>query len=515
MNLTQEKNVSIRRPNTFFYNSVYSFGTTSFDSSTLPDYYSKEVFDKQSDNRNTVMYSKQDINENSLTEPWLIYRPNDYYIFPAAHGELRALKGIENNQVLGLFDNRSLIFNAVDFYVNGIDQSNSELGTGGVFSKRPRTFADTDLGYIGSQNNTILSNEFGHFIVDAKRGQIFNIKPNGQNVEEISRYSGGKPNGMDVWFKEHLPFKIIKEFPEMIDYLDNNYNGLGISMGWDSKFRRVFVTKKDYISNIPLTFENGIFTDLDTNTYTIQEAITSGVLKDVSWTLSYKPEKGAWESYMDFKPNYYIDHTDYFQSGVNQTSDNSEFGLWSHLLTNKSYQVFYGKFYPWILEYPTKNQYIDKKLQGISLWSESKRYHNEYDFAADDRVTFNKAVIFSDRENSHNLNLIPNNGTLSQLSEYPKTNLDSQDILITQENGKWTFNHFYNRVKSNRNNVTLFSYDDNQIEKTVNLQAVSFYTKNVLESLSSDVFLVRLIQDKTSQYDQELKFTVQKEEINN
>ena len=515
MNLTQEKNVSIRRPNTFFYNSVYSFGATSFNNVTLPDYYSKEVFDKQSDNKNTVMYSKQDINENSLTEPWLVYRPNDYYIFPAAHGELRSLKGIENNQVLGLFDNRSLIFNAVDFYVNGIDQSNAELGTGGVFSKRPRTFADTDLGYIGSQNSTILSNEFGHFIVDAKRGQIFNIKPNGQDVEEISRYSGGKPNGMDVWFKEHLPFKIIKEFPDMVDYLDNSFNGLGITMGWDSKFRRVFITKKDYISNEELQFSDGVFTDSRLNTYSIQEAVSSGVLKEVSWTVSYKPEKGAWESYMDFKPNYYIGHTDYFQSGVNQTSDTTEFGLWSHLLTNRSKRVFYGKKYPWIVEYPTKNQYVNKKLQGVSLWTEAKRYHNEYDYSADDRITFNKVTIFSDRENSGPLNLIPNNGTLRQLSTYPITTSTEQDILITQDNGKWTFNHIYNRVKSNRNNVPVFLWDENQINKTINPQAISFYTKNVLENLSSDVFLIRVEQNGSTNYDLELKFTVQKEEIDN
>ena len=515
MSLTQEKNVSIRRPNTFFYNGIYSFDSTSFNSTTLPDYYSKDVFDKQSDNRNTVMYSKQDINENSLTEPWLVYRPNDYFIFPAVNGELQRMKGIEEEQVLASFENKLAIYNALDVRVDGITTNNAELGTGSIFRNRPRTFSDTDLGYIGSQSSAVLSCEFGHYVVDAKRGQVFNIKPAGGGYEEISRYSGGKPNGMDVWFKEHLPFKIIKEFPDMVNYLDNPYNGFGIVMGWDSKFRRVFITKKDYISAVPLTFENGIFTDNDTNTYTIQEAISAGVLKDVSWTVSYKPEKGAWESYMDFKPNYYIAHTDYFQSGINQSSDITEFGIWSHLLTNKSFRVFYGKKYDWIVEYPTKNQYVNKKLEGVSLWTEAKRYHSSYDYSADDRITFNKVCIFSDRENSGYLNLIPNDGTLKQLSKYPVTRPTEQDILITQNNGKWSFNHIFNRVKSNRNNVPTFLWDENQINKIVNPQAVSFYSKSVLENLSSDVFLIRLEQNGSTSYDLELKFTVQREEIDN
>jgi len=397
--------------------------------------------------------------------------------------------------------------------VDGVTESNRDLGTGGIFARRPRTFNNTDLGYLGTQSSTILSCEYGHFIVDTSRGQIFRINPNGNQVEEISKYSNGKPNGMDIWFKEHLPFKILEDFPELYPYIDNPYNGIGITMGWDSKFKRVFITKKDYKATEGTIYnEDGTFTKNMTQ-YTLQEAIQKGVLQDVSWTLSYKTEKGGWESYMDFKPNYYVGYSDYFQSGINQTQDSTEYGIWSHLLTNRSKQVFYGKKYPWIIEYPTKNDYVNKKLESITLWTEAKRYHNEYDYAPDDRITFNKVVVFSDRENSGNLNLIPNTGLLSQLSKYPITRANEQDILITQNNKKWTFNHIYNRVKSNRNNVPLFLYDENQINKQVNTSAVSFYGKNVLEQMSSEVFLIRLTQDKTSQYDLEFKFASQKEEI--
>jgi hypothetical protein len=57
--------------------------------------------------------------------------------------------------------------------------------------------------------------------------------------------AGDKQSGMRNWFKEHLPFKILNHLPN-VD-IDNPYNGVGLTMGWDSRYRRVFLTKKDYI----------------------------------------------------------------------------------------------------------------------------------------------------------------------------------------------------------------------------------------------------------------------------
>lgn len=507
MAITEEKTVSISRQEKFFYNKSYSTYKFLTNNSLLPSYYEKEVFDKQANNANSVMYSGQDVNENSITEPWLSYRPNDYYVFRADYGELKRLKGIENDQVLGVFENQSVIFRAVDTYVEN-NESNSEFGTGAIFTQRPRTFTETDLGYLGSQNSEILSCEYGHFIVDSKRGQIFNIKPGAQSMEEISKYANGKPNNMDIWFKEHLPFKIQRDFPTFED-LDNSYNGVGLTMGWDSKFKRVFFTKKDYKikegSVITYNKEDNNFTQ-DAQVYTLQELINNGELDDVSWTIAYKPELGSWESFFDFKPSYYIAHTDYFQTGINQGVDSNKYGLWSHLLTNRSKQVFYGELHDFVVEYVIKNEYTSKRLETIYLWTEAKRYHGLYDYATDDTITFNKAVIYNNRESSGNLELDINTGVLSLLSKYPITSGEAQRILISQNDKKWSFNSFYNRRKSNTNNIPLFKYDENQINKEVNKDAISFYGKKTLERMTGTTFLVRLIQDKTSQYDLELNW---------
>jgi len=99
--------------------------------------------------------------------------------------------------------------------------------------------------------------------------------------------------------------------------------------------------------------------------------------EDVSFTIAYSLNSQAWVSYYDFKPNYYISHNSYFQTGVNTANDMNEFGLWSHLLTNKSFGVFYGKKYEIGLEYPIGNTYASKTLEGIEIWTEAFRYHNE------------------------------------------------------------------------------------------------------------------------------------------
>lgn len=804
--ITQEKNVSIGSLENFFYNNAYSnterFYTASKigRASLLPTIYSKDYFKKLTYNPNSVMYSRVDNNQNSLSEPWLQYRPNDRYTFDASFGRLSKLKGIENGQVLATFENLTAVYNAIDVYTQETRPENQEFGTGGIFANRPKILRETDIGVIGSQNNAILSTEFGHFIPDTMRGQIFRVDPS-LAVEEVSRYSNGRPNNMDVWFKEHLPFKITEFIPEV--NIDNHLNGVGIHMSYDSKFRRVILTKKDYIpllselsgfcfSNgnyydntqqvidniiqsreeegftyveqencdlkftikegsitndtdvyaifdttsmqftdgqiaknaleswfnqykidnpnfngnlyiLPYGIENyvgypkiiedgdllttsGVWTDItilppnyntvsweppkdllllafvdetnsqyhgsivsggftssgiqqptttyindfiafkelhstynyfraavypivrsltgnggalvlqalaaiegttlsqqqidDTNTLVdvsilltenpyenapipntspqefleplknygwvgqydktspasevfsslqFQEEldffITSGedelentilvrlpridyddprYYKDVSFTITYKPETGYWESYMDYTPNYYVSYPNYFQSGKN--SPNSTFGVWSHLLTNKSHRVFYGQKFPYTVEYPIKNEYISKQLESVSIWTEARRWHSNYDYSAVDNVTFTEAIIYNDRENSGKLKLIQNKGTVAELTKYPKTVGDAQEILISSDNQKFSFNYFFNRVKSNKNNQPIWNNDVNNIDKILNPKAVSFYGKQTLEHLHNSHFLIRLIYDGSSQYDLDLRW---------
>ncbi|MFT6125722.1 MAG: hypothetical protein ACJAVA_000163 [Flavobacteriaceae bacterium] len=230
--------------------------------------------------------------------------------------------------------------------------------------------------------------------------------------------------------------------------------------------------------------------------------------KDVSWTVTYKPETGSWESYMSYAPNYYINHSDYFQSGMN--SDDDREGLWSHLLTDKSYRVFYGQKFPYIIEYPVKNDYFSKRLEDVSWNAQLRRYHNEYDFAPIEENPFTTATIYNNYENSGNLIPILNNGTLSQLSKYPITKIDNtQEVLISYDNYRYNMNYFYNRVISNRNNQPIWLWDENQIGKTINSKAASFYNKKTLERLKGNFFTVRLERNGDTNHNLDFRWAEQ------
>lgn len=787
---TQEKNVSIREPNTFFYNPTYSKVVSTNIYRTLPYFFSQEEFDCRYDSPNGVMYSQPDYSENDLVDPWLVFKPLDRYEFPTSYGKLIDLVGVQDEQIMARFEDQKALFNAFDTLVDdGQTPQKRNLGSGGIFARRPKTFSKADLGVLGTQHTEYVLTPYGLFDVDAKRGKVYHF--DGQGMNEISSFINGKPSGMRNWFREHLPFKILKTHPNAD--VDNKFKSLGISMGWDSRFDRVFITKKDYIPlNNNICYKEGefrisqgpqvdalineqvglgytykgiedcrlkftkeesnitdatdIFAFFDTTSMQVQDGIDAaealstwfsnyqmdnpnyegnlyiipygrenylsfpysvqigsisptggqwqniqilppnlgtsqwvpptdllllafvdethsqyhgtqtqgftysdqpklqyisdfdvfkntvypqynffrGVLypivqsltgaggglvlqamaaikgttwtqseidatgtqvdvsllltenpyenyeydtgkflepledygwtgfydktspasevfnsqqfqddlnsyinpggeqtnvetlyidlpsvslqdptyfKDVSWTIAYKPIDGQWVSYYSFHPDIYVNHHDYFQTGLNYSATSSEIGLWSHLLTNRSYNVFYGKKYPFILEVPFKNENVNKLFQSAEIYTEAKRFDNSYGFSVNRYITFNKAVIYNNTNNSGLLNLVPQKNNLVTNSKYPITNSDNtQDILITSQDEEWNINYFYNRMKDDDNNIPMWIKDTNDIDKTINQKAVSFYGKKVLERFRGDWAILRLIYDKDSRY---------------
>lgn len=243
---TQEETVSIRDRNVFKYNSSYSVGGSLIRSRTLANDYSKSFYDCIQDMPNGIIASLPDSSENSLYDPWLIYRPLDSFDFPSNYGKLKDIVDAESQAILVRFENTSVLYNKVDSKVDDGGQVTAKfLGGNSFFQRRSTSFHNTKLGFGGTQNFAYVSNEYGHFYVDAKRGQVIQVPSGGEGMIDIAAITGDKPSGMRNWFKEHLPFKILRTVKNAD--IDNPYNGVGISMGWDSRHRRVFITKKDYI----------------------------------------------------------------------------------------------------------------------------------------------------------------------------------------------------------------------------------------------------------------------------
>lgn len=507
----QEKNNTIAYPNIFYYNQTYSRQQTGLPYRTLTGLYDKETWDCLANSPNGVVYSQQDNSEVSLSDPWLVFKPFDIYQFRTDYGKLISMQNIESQQVLARFENNMAIYNAVDTLRDRVTSDNEELGLGGLFAQRPVQYSFTELGETGTQHRAIISTEFGHFWVDAKRGKVFQLQPNGQNLQIISDFKAkGEESGLRKWLKKQLPFKILKQKIEGLTErdVDNHFKGLGILMWWDSKFKRVFITKKDYIVKKSyqgqIIYSGGSFY-LKDNPAPI-ELIDDTYFKDVSWTVSYSPIFQSWLSYHDFyKADYSISYNDHFQTGINYSKDIGEIGLWSHLLTNKSYGVFYGKKYPWQIIIPVKNTYTNNLLQDIKVWATSIRYNTETDYAVWRNNSFNKVIIYNQTNNSGLLNLEYVDSY--RKSDYPKfISATEQTIPATHFDEQVSINYFFNRVKKEDSHIPIWNWDENEINKTLSDKAISFQGKRVLERMRGDWFSVMLISDDDSRFKQTFKW---------
>ncbi len=229
---------------------------------------------------------------------------------------------------------------------------------------------------------------------------------------------------------------------------------------------------------------------------------------DASWTIAYSPIYDSFISYYDFFPNYALSYTDYFATGINYSYHNDvlEEGIWSHLLTNKSFQVFYGKKYAWTVEYIEKNEFVNKLFSSISIWAITHRYHNESDIVELRKHSFNKALIYNNTNNSGWLDLRYEDNY--QKSKYP-IQVDSltQAIPVSHVDEKININYFFNRVKNQEMNTPQILWDNNEIDFDLNQKAISFSGKQVLERLRGDWFKLRFTQDKSSLFKQIFKWS--------
>lgn len=253
LNWTQQSTVPITFDNKYSYNRVYSARPHKWSYELLPINYNRAEWDKLDDKENGIIYSQKDDSSSASRSPFLNYKSLDFYNFNKSFGSLIDVKGIESDQLWIRFTDGMTIVGATDTLRDRLTQTNTKLGIGGIFEERNVSFNKTDLGNAGTQHKVSVSTEFGHYTVDAKRGKIFEVKPNAKGISEISQ-------SMDKWFKEQLPFKILKTYPQV--NVDNAYAGLGISMGWDDRLKRLFVTKLDYIpkdTTLNYSEDNGFY----------------------------------------------------------------------------------------------------------------------------------------------------------------------------------------------------------------------------------------------------------------
>jgi hypothetical protein len=314
----QESFVTIAQDNTYYYNATFSKQNTENFFSHLPINWTADECLTNYPFR-AIYSDKQEKFTDNNTNNWLIYRPLSYFDFPQNYGNLTSLDGIQNRSILARFENKSLLYNNL-LTINTSNPQAAYVGNPDMFSAPPIDFAETDLGYVGSQNKMLLKIPQGQITIDAKRGQVFLITGNG--ATDLSGFG----SGLNRFFTDHLAFEILRYYPNV--NIDNHFNGVGLHGVFDSKFDRVIISKLDYIPlNVNIKYDASVQQFYINKTYgeiivkTFIDLSDSEYFCNRSWTLSFNFNTNSWISFHSYIPNWYIAENNFFYSGINGSCD--------------------------------------------------------------------------------------------------------------------------------------------------------------------------------------------------
>ena len=342
----QESFVPISQDNTYYYNITYSKQNKENYFSHLPVNWTPDACYTYYPYKAIFSDKQEEFIDNKVNN-WLIYRPASMFDFPQNYGRFTSIDGIQNKQVLARFENKSLLYNALYTTQTNV-QGQVYLGQS-LFSASvpPLDFAETDLGYVGSQHKFLLKIPQGQITVDSKRGQIFLITNGG--IKDISAFG----SGLNRFLTDHLPFEILNYFPE-VD-IDNHFKGLGLHGVFDAKYDRIIISKLDYIplsddvkydvatkdfyvddvynqypsTSTTTTSTTTGYPGTTTTTTTLPPVVNKKVIAltdtnyfcNKSWTISFNLNTQSWTSFHSYIPNFYIGENNFFYSGLNEGCD--------------------------------------------------------------------------------------------------------------------------------------------------------------------------------------------------
>ena len=485
----QEKFVSIQQDNTYWYNKSFSKQNKENFFSRLPDDF--EEIECQHKMPNSCIYSEAqedviDYRRNS----WLIYKPASNFDFPLNYGKLTSLDGMENKAVLARFEKKSLLYNTL-LTINTSNPQAAYLGNDTLFKASPPIdYAETDMGFMGSQHKFLLRTEYGTVSADAERGQIFLLQ--GNSGKELTNQHVNK------FFSQYLPFQIKRAFPTFP--IDNHYTSCGLHGVYDAQYNRFILTKIDYKPlNNNIVYTNNKF-------YLFDEEIqltNPTYFCNTSFTISYDFDNQNWTSFHTYIPNYYVGNNNTFYSGIQN-------GLWQHNNTFTLFNNFYDNIEPYIIEYPYSFKPQDEILQNIQDYTRVLEYLDDRTFIQTDDVYFNKAILYTPQQCSGLLLLTkkPQNN-LALYGTFPKYNTDSKEILYTKSSSFYQFNTFWSLVDDKRQPLFISSCTSLSIYKELNQANMSYSKRSYKkEPLRGKELKVRLILDNTSAYKFISEFTI-------
>jgi len=253
-------------------------------------------------------------------------------------------------------------------------------------------------------------------------------------------------------------------------------------MIYDNTNEIIYVTKKDYkpLFN-DLAYEtDGRFYRLVNGIKTYYELTNPLAFEDASWTMSYDPKSQMWLSFHDWKPTFVLPGKAHFM-----TVDTKS--IWKHNVRCDSYANFYGKDYPFEVEFISATGQQVNSIRNVEYLLEMYKTHNNCSdkFHVLDE-NFDQAIIYNSEQISGllELGIKPKNNPVAALS-FPQIQPNSIKILYSKEENKYRFNQFWDITKDRGEfnttvNQPMFITKSNGYQYEINPQYVN-YSKVALE----------------------------------
>jgi hypothetical protein len=181
--------------------------------------------------------------------------------------------------------------------------------------------------------------------------------------------------------------------------------------------------------------------------------------------------------------------------------------MWRHLTDVQTYNKFYGKVVPYIIEYPMIYKFQDEILQNVMDYTKVFKYlpipdgvfNDNAQIQTDDQY-FNKAILYNGQQCTGILNLIPKPlNNLQAYNQFPIYNADSKTILFTKSDNFYQYNTFWSIVSNKSLPLFNVSCESLSIDKVLNQSNMDYTTRSFTKSpLRAKDLKVRHILDNRS-----------------
>lgn len=220
-----------------------------------------------------------------------------------------------------------------------------------------------------------------------------------------------------------------------------------------------------------------------------------------SLTMSFSFISNSWSSWHSYIPNYYIEHTNYFQAGYNSGTPD----VWDHNSTFVVYQTYRGIEYPYILEAPFIYKYDDQIFQGVQDYLTVLKYtsptlYNELDGC----IYFNKIIAYNNQQNTGTCVVVPKDeNNLYTYRQYPIYGTDNVAILVEKVDHMLNTNMYWDKVKDTNQPIWETTCDPTQGRKILVDSNMDYGVRSFRKyQLRSKDMRIRLILDNRN----DLKF---------